>query len=249
MMKLNKEYAAKSQECYTARTKSQDFILSGAPHATGTDFSVQGNPQESVMLGWLVIDSGDGMVSQLTAQGRNLNASDQDIDLSIFAPDSTVPRFCGYQVEGGKSISIKGTLDASGSLSYGWNVSTIDGVQDNTGFAQYVFGLGSVSVPADGTAKLKAVSNERTTLGRLVLSGRGADADDNILITSVEVAGEEMLAGDGTQEISIKNFLANTHDNKGLSLDTVIGGNLPVTISLKNIHATNAITVAGAIVC
>jgi hypothetical protein len=122
MMKLNKEYAAKSQECYTARTKSQDFILSGAPHATGTDFSVQGNPQESVMLGWLVIDSADGMVSQLTAQGRNLNASDQDIDLSIFAPDSTVPRFCGYQVEGGKSISIKGTLDASGSLSYGWNV-------------------------------------------------------------------------------------------------------------------------------
>ena len=92
----------------------------------------------------------------------------------------------------------------------------------------FIFGMGSVVVPAQvgpvpGNAQLVATAVRDCTLGELILASHTAavaTAGTDVVVTSINVSGLEMLAGaTATQQIPLQAFFNNASDaNSGLRL-------------------------------
>ena len=145
-------------------------------------------------------------------------------------------------------------MAAAGNTSFGWFCDPITQAVGNDSegeFANWIYGLGSVNIPFGTSATLTAVANRPCTLGQLILANHsvGAIPSSNLLVTSVTVAGDELMAGDGTQQAPISSFLNSSQAASGLDLNYRIPYNANVTITISNVDAALLGTVAGGVFC
>jgi len=253
---MSREFKSKSRGCYQAQGKTQSLILSGAPVA-GAAPLLTATPQKAVMLGVLNIESSQlGNVTDITVMGERLMVSNATAPLEMFQNNTTDPRetYAGFTIGGGKQANINVTLAAAGNTSFGWFCDPISKEVANEAegeFANWIYGLGSVNIVAGASATLVGVANRPCTLGQLILANHSVAAipSSNLLVTSVVVAGDELIYGDGTQSSSISSFLNSSQTSTGLDLNYRIPYNANVTITIQNVDAALLGTVAGGVFC
>ena len=233
---MSREFKSKSRGCYQAQGKTQSLILSGAPVA-GISPLLTATPQKAVMLGVLNIESSQlGNVTDITVMGQRLMVSNATAPLEMFQNTTTDPRetYAGFTIGGGKQANINVTLAAAGNTSFGW-----------------FYGLGSVNIAAGASGTIVGVANRPCTLGQLILANHSVAAipSSNLLVTSCVVAGDELMAGDGTQSAPISSFINSSQAAGGLDLNYRIPYNANVTITIQNVDAALLGTVAGGVFC
>tara|TARA_R110000824_G_scaffold128708_1_gene289786 strand:+ start:389 stop:1159 length:771 start_codon:yes stop_codon:yes gene_type:complete len=253
---MSREFKSKSRGCYQAQGKTQSLILSGtALNAVAPLLSA--TPQKAIMLGVLNIESTQlGNVTDITVMGERLMVSNASAPLEMFSNATTDPRetYAGFTIGGGKNANIQVQLAAVGNTSFGWFCDPISKEVANEAegeFANWIYGLGSVNIPFGTSAVLVGVSNRPCTLGQLILANHSVAAipSSNLLVTSVVVAGDELLAGDGTQQVPLSAFQNNSQASTGLDLNYRIPYNANVTITIQNVDAALLGTVAGGVFC
>jgi len=253
---MSREFKSKSRKCYQAQGKTQSLILSGAP-VNGIQPLLTATPQKAVMLGTLNIESSQlGNVTDITVMGERLMVSNATAPLEMFSNLTTDPRetYAGFTIGGGKSANVNVTLAAVGNTSFGWFCDPINEAvaNDKEGeFANWIYGLGSVNIPFGTSAVLVGIANRPCTLGQLILANHSVAAipSANLLVTSVVVAGDELMAGDGTQQAPISSFANQSQAAGGLDLNYRIPYNANVTITIANVDAALLGTVAGGVFC
>ena len=216
---MSREFKSKSRGCYQAQGKTQSLILSGAPVA-GISPLLTATPQKAVMLGVLNIESSQlGNVTDITVMGQRLMVSNATAPLEMFQNTTTDPR----ETYAGFTI----------------------------GGGKQAYGLGSVNIVAGASGTLVGIANRPCTLGQLILANHSVAAipSANLLVTSVVVAGDELMAGDGTQQAPISSFLNSSQASGGLDLNYRIPYNANVTITISNVDAALLGTVAGGVFC
>jgi len=223
--------------------------------------------QRPVMLSTMNICSSvpEGDITNITCAGLSLFTSNQSACLEAFAPASfgQRQRVIGLSLTNNQTVVIQGNLTAGGDVGMAVAVDPIEQSEvkqpaDQALAYNYVFGLGTVLVPAivgvvPGQAQLQAVATRDCTLGEIILASHTAailTAGSDIMISSILVSGLEQLCGaTATQQIPLAAFQNTASDaNSGLRLSYPIQSNAVVTITLLNFNAA-ACQVAGAIFC
>jgi len=218
--------------------------------------------QRPVMLSTMNItsDTPAGDITNITVSGLSLFTSNQSAALECFAPASfgQRQRVIGLSMSNNQTLVVQGNLTAGGNVAMACAVDPIE-LQDvkqpgdqSEGY-NFIFGMGTVVVPAGGAAQLVATAVRDCTLGELILASHTAavaTAGTDVVVTSINVSGLEMLAGaTATQQIPLQAFFNSASDaNSGLRLSYPILSNAVVIISLTNFNAA-PITVAGGIFC
>ena len=254
---MSREFKSKSRGCYQAQGKTQSLVLSGAPVVGNAAPLLVATPQKAIMLGVLNIESSQlGNVTDITVMGERLMVSNATAPLEMFNNLTTDPNetYAGFTIGGGKNIAINCTLAGVGDTSFGWFCDPITREVPNEKegeFTNWIYGLGEINIIAGATGVLVGVSNRPCTLGKLLLANHSVAAipDRNLIVTSVVVAGDELLAGDGTQQVPLSNFFGTSQASTGLDLNYRIPYNANVSITVSNVDAALAATVAGGVFC
>ena len=270
---MDRQLVYKSAHNITLRqkvNKAQNLYLGDAQIrglAALAPFTQTATVQRPVMLSTMNItsDTPAGDITNITVSGLSLFCSNQSAALECFAPASfgQRQRVIGLSMSNNQTLVVQGNLTAGGNVAMACAVDPIE-LQDvkqpgdqSEGY-NFIFGMGSVVVPAQvgpvpGNAQLVATAVRDCTLGELILASHTAavaTAGTDVVVTSINVSGLEMLASaTATQQIPLQAFFNNASDaNSGLRLSYPILSNAVVIISLTSFNAA-PITVAGGIFC
>ena len=207
--------------------------------------------QEPVYLKYLFISaSGPGVVDELKIGNQSLNCSDSAIDLGLFDPQTQRKPMIGVAVNGNIQMSFDVTTDADANLTAGFSCEALEsapsiGEQGNA--IDKFFGLGSVSVPAGGTAELSAQALRDCFLRDLVVESHDQTNKNKVTISDITIKGRSIFSGQSGDGIGIDVLQAETQ-GFALSVMTAIETNERVVVKLANSH-TAAITVGGGAYC
>ena len=270
---MDRQIVYKSAHNITLRQKlgeAQNLYLGDAQiRALGplAPFTQTATTQRPIMLSTMNItsDTPAGDITNITVSGLSLFTSNQSAALECFSPQSfgQRQRVIGLSMSNNQTVVVQGNLTAGGNVAMAVAVdpiaqSAVKQPADQSSGYNFIFGLGSVVVPAiagvvPGTAQLVAVAVRDCTLGELILASHTAaiaTAGTDIIISSINVAGLEQLCGaTATQNIPLQAFQNTASDaNSGLRLSYPVLSNARVVITLLNFNA-GPITVAGGIFC
>ena len=200
---------------------SQSFALGcnrqGLAAGIGGPVTLTGTSQINVLLEDLIMssDTGDfGEISGMTVAGQQILASNQNFPLAALNAAS--------QTEGYRSISLTlaqnqqvtvnvshtNAAAAAGNYQFGIATTPINESQivptSASGSAlSYLFGLGSVAVPAGGVITATATALRPCILGRMIAVQLGAVGSggtlQNIILESLTINNIEMLTGPPAQ--------------------------------------------------
>lgn len=222
---------------------------SGAVSTATATFTAQA--QESVFLRYLFISSSaEGVVSDLKIGNQSLNCSDSGIDLTLFKPSTQRKPAIGVAVNGSIQMSFDVKADGDGSLTAGFSCEAINnapsiGEQGNA--IDKFFGLGSVSVPADGSAELSAQALRDCFLRDLVIACHDSANSNKVTIADITVKGRSIFSGQSGDSVGIDVLQTDTQ-GFALPLNTTISTTERVIVKLENAH-TAAIVVGGGAYC
>jgi len=204
------------------------------------------------------------LITAMTISGQSLLASDKGFPLVGFLSDNN------YAVEGINALGLTIATNQVFSITcdhafgtplavtnpFGFSISTeptdvVVSPNDSGSLLNYVYGLGRAAVAPLGEATLEGVSlRDDVFLGRLIM-----DCDNQnkglIQITSIKVDGIELLSAQtpANTPTLIKQFTPESNDKTGLQLNYVVKQNSRVSITVKNVDAAVAISVAAGIYC
>ena len=201
----------------------------------------------------------EGLITDFRVGGQTLMCSDQGVGWKLWHAQSALEgsRAIGLPVPANTKVSVSGTLVAAGTIVAGIGVDPIPPgearVPNSPEVADrlnYVFGLGSVAVPAGGDAFLAATCKRECTLGPLVLWSPTAAAAFDVTVENVEINNKPMPAGrvSGANidrgPLTYFDFLRTDLD--GRTLNAECGYNHSVAVKLHNFNG-GPITVYGGI--
>ena len=264
---MDRQLIAKANHNVTLRQKvgtAQNLYLGDAQIrglAAGVAFTQTATIQRPALLETCNIDStdGEGDITNITVAGLSLFVSDQSAALACFASRANSAaaakqRTIGISINNNQTVVVQGSLVAGGAVGMAVAVSplkaeNVKAPADQAHGYNFIFGMGTVLVPAGATANLVATATRPCTLGELVLANHsgGAIPDVDLVVESVEVAGLEMLCGaTATQQIPFSALTNNSGDIQGLKLSYPIQANAQVRIRVRNFNAA-ACQVSGGI--
>ena len=236
--------------CYKKTDVTPKFVPISYGAVTGSVLtSFTAKAQEDVYLKFAMFTaSTNGVVRDFKIGNQSLNCSDSSIELQAFNPPSQRRPFVGVAVNGNIQISVDLLLDGAGAEQFQGALSceAIDKAPTLAEQGQALnrfFGLGSVSVPAAGTAQLNAQALRDCMLKDLVLAAHGAG--DDVVITDITVKGRSLFSGQSGAAISL-SALQNDVQGGFITLNLPIETNERVIVTLSNAGAS-AIVVGGAI--
>ena len=250
---MNKQTDYKS-DCITIKGGVSDvtpkFVPIGyGPIVGGVKTTFTAKSQESVYLRNLICDASTfGVVNDLRIGNQSLNCSDSAIELKTFTEFSQRKPFIGIAVDGNIQMSIDVTLDGAGSEAFQGGFSC-EAVEKAPTIAQQgnainkFFGLGSVSVPASGTAQLTAQALRDCLLKDLLLTAHEANAF-GLVVTDITVKGRSIFSGQSGDAIGL-NVLSEYTMSSLVSVNTTIETNERVVVTLAN-GTAGAVVVGGA---
>lgn len=245
------------------RNPAQALTLGlGRDGAASTVKTLTGQTQVGLLLEDVVLESSQtGLVTDILLAGQSVMCSDLGMDLRAFASNSYCDghRALGVPFNKTQFVTVKATLDANGTIAGLVNVQGLPedvkaaGLPDVNALGErlhYAFGLGSVVVPAGGTAFITATATRDCTLGLIGFSAIAATILD-LTITQIKHNGRELLAGrqDATvDEVPLIGFSHQNTDVDGRILACRVKTNDKLVIGLRNYNAGN-LTVWGGIFC
>lgn len=241
--------------------EARQGLALGLGRATGAAAFVLSGQLEvpALLMDPLVMADQEGTIDRFTVGGQSVMCSDKGVGWRVFHAQAQMEgaRAMGLPMAEKTVVSIEGTLAAAGTVLASLGVDPIpesEGRVPNdpeiSRRLNYVFGLGSVSVPAGGTVEMVATARRHCVLGPMVLySGTPAAALD-VTIENVEVNNAPLpagrLAGATIDRIPLVHFDYLRTDLDGRVLHWEIRHNHQISILLRNYNAS-PITVYGGI--
>lgn len=267
---MDRMLIAKSEHNVTLRQKvgtAQNLYLSDAQQrglAAGADWSITSTIQRPALLQSLQVNVTDDQadLTDVTVSGLSLFVSDQTCAAACFNSKSfgARKRSIGISINNNQTVVVQGkNVVAASTAGVAVAIDPLDSSAVKSPSEQaerfnFVFGLGSVSVPAGAaaTASLIATATRPCTLGEIILANHSTGAtavkSEDIVIEDIIVAGLSMLAGaTATQQIPLTVFENSASDIAGLSLNYPIEANARVEVKLRNYDGANACDIAGGI--
>ena len=222
---------------------AQNLYLSSPQNrglGAGAAFTNTSTIQRPILIQTLNIDGTDdqGDITEITIAGLSLFVSDQSACLAAFSSKSfgSRNRSVGVSALNNQTVVVQGSLVNGGNVGVAIAVDPLEArsVKSPANQAKaynFVFGLGTVSIPAGGVNTASLISAElRPELCRY------------------RVAGLSMLCGQtGAQQIPLTALEHSSSDLLGLKLSYPIEANARVEVVLRNYDGANACQVSGAI--
>lgn len=232
-------------------TVNPKFVPATFGTTSSNKLTVTAKSQEPVLIKYLFIQcSATGTVSDLKIGNQSLNCSDSDIDLALFNAGTQRKPMIGVAVDGNIQLTIDVATDADGDVSAGYTCEAIEAapsMNEQGNAIDKFFGLGSVSVPAGGSAELSAQALRDALLKSLVLSSHDSANASKVTVADITVKGRSIFSGQAGAGIGIDIFDTTTQDFT-LMINTAISTNERVTVKLENSHSA-AIVVGGGAYC
>ena len=215
-------------------------------------------------------DRGTILVTALSLSGQSLFASNQGMPFSAFLPANN------YAIEGVNAMGLTIATSQVVSATVSGNFNTAIAVTNPVGFAistapteivispnesgsllSYIYGLGSVLVPAGGQAVLTGTClRDDVFLGRLVMDTDSLRAavvanQECLQITSILVNGIELLSSvtPANAPLLLSQLTPSSNDKSGLQLNYSVGLNAQVSVTVLNVDPVNAHNVCGGFYC
>jgi len=206
-------------------------------------------------------DKGD--ITDVTVSGLSLFCSDSSAAAACFNSKSfgAPKRSIGISIANNQTVVVQGSNVTGGTSSlavaiYPLKASDVKPPGEQANKFNFIYGLGTVSVPALGaaTASLVAIATRPTTLGEVILANHSAGGtavlSEDVVVEDIIVSGLSMFAGaTGAQQISLSTFENSASDIMGLCLNYPIQTNARVEVVLRNYDGANACQVSGGILC
>jgi len=266
---MDRQLVSKSKHNVTIRQKvgtAQNLYLADAQQrglVAGAAWNITSTTQRPVLLQTLNIDVTEDKanITDVTVSGLSLFVSDQSCAAACFSSKSfgARQRSIGISINNNQTVVVQGTAVVAGTAGVAIAVDPIlqrevKSPADQADQFNFVFGLGTVSVPSGGgsTASLIATATRPCTLGQLILanhsSGGTSVKSEDVVIEDIRVAGLSMLAGaTASQQIPLTALENSASDIMGLRLNYPIEANARVELVLRNYDGANACDVAGGI--
>lgn len=239
-------------DCLTIKGGASDvtpkFVPVGYGAVTGgTKTTFTAKAQEDVYLKYLIASAtGYGVLDDIRIGNQSLNCSDSGIELQTFSEMAKRKPVIGIAVDGNIQMSLDVTLDGAGAESFqgGFSCEAIEKAPAITSQnLNRFFGLGSVSVPASGSAQLSAQALRDCFLKDLLVSAH-ADNDFGLIITDITIKGRSIFSGQSGDGVGVN--VVNQYATAGfISVNTMIETNQRVVVTVSNTGAAAA-TVSGA---
>jgi len=227
------------------------FVSTGFGVTTANLLTLTSKAQEPILLKYLFVSaSSTGVVTDLKVGNQSLNCSDSDIDLSLFDPMTQRKPLIGVAVDGNIQMSIDVKTDADANVTAGFTCEAVEAapsLNEQGNSIDKFFGLGSVSVPADGSAELSAQALRDCFLKNLVISSHDDVNKNKVIVTDITIKGRSIFTGQSGDGVGIDILMTQTQDF-ALAINTAIATNERVVVKLENKH-TAAITVGGGAYC
>ena len=238
-------------KCITVKTSEQvnpKFVTLGygaAAAATKTTFTAKA--QEDVFLRYALLTADkDGMINDIRVGNQSLNCSDSDIEFKALEYSTKRRPLIGVAVDGNIQIAVDVTMEAAATFGGGFSCEAIDKAPPLSAQAPMLnkfFGLGSVSVPAGGSATLSAQALRGCLLRDLMLHAHGSST--GIIVEDITVKGRSIFSGQASDGIAL-DVLSTDAFAQYVAINTALQTNERVQVSLKNTAAA-AVTVGGAV--
>lgn len=258
---------------------AQSFYLSSALQTVNvTPFTISATSALDLLMdslyfqcgGLTEADKGTVLVTSLTVSGQSIQASNQGMPFTAFTPSNN------YAIEGINSLSLTIATSQVFSATVTGAFANALAVTNPVGFAisteptdivvspnesgsllSYCFGMGSVAVPAGGTAQLQATClRDDVFLGRLVMDTDslrvGVLANQECLqITSILVDGIELLSSvtPANAPLLLSQVTPQSNDKTGLQANYFVKQNSQVIITIANADPVNIHNVCGGFYC
>lgn len=261
---------------------AQSFYLTSnlqtVPVAAGVPFTLTSTSALDLLMdslyfqcgGFAPIDRGTILVTALSLSGQSLMASNQGMPFSAFLPNNN------YAIEGINALSLtiatsqvfsatinSGMVAAFGATNpCGFAISTeptqiVVSPNDSGGLLSYIFGMGSVAVPAGGQATLQATClRDDVFLGRLVMDTDSLRAgvlinNEALQITSILVNGIELLSSvtPANAPLLLSQLTPTSNDKTGLQANYRVALNSQVIITISNQDPVNIHNVCAGFYC
>jgi len=207
--------------------------------------------QESVLIKFLYVNASQaGVVDDVKIGNQSLNCSDSAIDLALFKPSTQRKPFVGVAVDGNIQLTVDVSTDAAADVSAGYTCEAIadaPSMNEQGDAIDKFFGLGSVSVPAGGSAQLSAQCLRDCFIKSLVLSSHDAANASKITVSDITIKGRSIFSGQSGAGIGIDLFETQTQDFT-LMINTALATNERVVVTLAS-SAAAAVTVGGGAYC
>jgi len=236
--------------CITVKQSEQvnpKFVTLGygsAAASTKTTFTAKA--QEDVVLKFALLTADkDGLINDIRIGNQSLNCSDSDIEFKALEYSTKRRPLIGVAVDGNIQIAIDVTMDDAAVFGGGFSCEAIDKAPSLSAQAPQLnrfFGLGSVSVPASGSATLSAQALRGCTLRDLILHAHGASS--GIVVEDITVKGRSIFSGQASDGVALDVLSTDTTANF-VTLNTPIQTNERVQVQLKNTTIA-AVVVGGA---
>ena len=232
-------------------TVNPKFVPTQFGTVNGTVKTFTAQAQEPVYLKYFFVSSSaTGVVSELKIGNQSLNCSDSAIDLALFDPYTQRKPAIGVAVNGNIQMSFDVKADGDGDLTAGFTCEAVENapsINEQANAIDKFFGLGSVSVPAGGTAELSAQALRDCFIRDLVLSSHDDANKNKILVVDITLKGRSIFSGQSGDGVGI-DVLGDQTQGFALSILTAIETNERVVVKLANSH-TAAIVVGGGAYC
>tara|TARA_R100000773_G_scaffold44641_1_gene46809 strand:+ start:5851 stop:6660 length:810 start_codon:yes stop_codon:yes gene_type:complete len=221
--------------------------------------------------GFSEADKGSVLVTALSVSGQSILASNQGFPFSAFIPSNN------FAIEGLNSLSLTIATNQVFSATVTGAFANPIGPQNPVGFAisteptdivvspndstggllNYIYGLGSVTIPAGGQATLTGTClRDDVFLGRLImdcdsLRAGVAEAQECLQITSILANGIELLSAvtPATAPLLLSQLNPQSNDKTGLQLNYILSLNSQLSITIQNVSAANNHTVCAGVFC
>ncbi len=239
-------------DCLTLKGGQSDvtpkFVPVGFGAVTGsTRTSFTSKAQESVYLKFFLANATTfGVVNDIRIGNQSLNCSDSAIDISVFSPANKRRPTVGVAVDGNIQMQIDVTLDGAGAEQFqgGFSCEAIERaptIAEQGNAINKFFGLGSVAVPAGGSAQLNAQALRNCFLKSLLVKVH-EPTSFGLVVTDVSIAGRSIFSGQATDGIGANVLEPLTADGL-IGINTMIATNERVTVTVAN--STGAIVIVG----
>lgn len=238
-------------KCITVKTSEQvnpKFVTLGygsAAAATKTTFTAKA--QEDVFLRYALFTADQqGMINDIRVGNQSLNCSDSDIEFKALEYSTKRRPLIGVAVDGNIQIAVDVTMEAAATFGGGFSCEAIDKAPPLSAQAPMLnkfFGLGSVSVPAGGSASLSAQCLRGCLLRDLMLHAHGSST--GITVEDITVKGRSIFSGQASDGIAL-DVLSTDAFAQYVAINTALQTNERVVVTLKN-DAVAAVTVGGAV--
>ena len=236
---MDRMLIAKSEHNVTLRQKvgtAQNLYLSDSQQrglAAAADWSITSTIQRPALLQSLQINVTDDKadITDVTVSGLSLFVSDQSCAAACFNSKSfgARKRSIGISINNNQTCVVQGkNVVAASTAGVAIAIDPLDSSSVKSPSEQaerfnFVFGLGSVSVPFGAVASLVATATRPCTLGEIILANHSTGAtsvkSEDIVIEDIIVAGLSMLAGaTATQQIPLTVFENSASDIAGSPL-------------------------------